>query len=430
MEQIPRYTSYPTAPNFHENVDGNLSQNLTSQLQSKDILSLYFHIPFCRQLCWFCGCHTKIVNGYTPIKQYMELLKQEVIMQANYSGANIVKYMHFGGGSPTIIEPDDFTNFMNVLWSNYNILDDAEIAIEIDPRTINKEKILSYATNGVNRASLGVQDFNQQVQRAINRHQSYDLVKNVIEKLHNANINEINLDLIYGLPFQTLETIKKTIDYTLKLDPNRISLFGYAHVPWMKKHQELIPTEALPNPEQRMEMFDFACDYLTKNGYVSIGLDHFVKPDDSLAIAQEEQKLQRNFQGYTIDRADALLGFGVSSISTLPTAYLQNTPNYREYVASIENGDLPIARGIELTNDDIKRREIIMSIMCGLKTKVCANEFATELASLALLIKQGIVNYKDGFLIMNKKEHHQFRKVASKFDTYLKDNQFSFSQAV
>ncbi len=430
MEQIPRYTSYPTAPNFHKGVDGELSKNLIGKLEEKDILSLYFHIPFCRQLCWFCGCHTKIVNGYKPIEQYMDFLQQEVKLQSSYSRANTVKYMHFGGGSPTVIEPAEFTNFMKIVQSNFDILDDAEIAIEIDPRSVNKEKISAYASSGINRASLGVQDFDEKVQRAINRHQSFELVKNVVEKLREVNINEINLDLIYGLPFQTLETIKKTIDNTIKLDPNRISLFGYAHVPWMKKHQNLIPTESLPNPELRMEMFDFACDYLTSNGYVSIGLDHFVKPDDSLAIAQREEKLQRNFQGYTIDKAEALLGFGVSSISTLPSAYLQNTSDYREYVTSIENERLPVARGIELNHDDIKRREIIMSIMCGLKTKVSSTEYATELENLSDLIQQGVVKYEDGVLIMNKKEHHKFRKVASKFDAYLAENQFSFSQAV
>jgi oxygen-independent coproporphyrinogen-3 oxidase len=430
MEQIPRYTSYPTAPHFHKGVDGQTSQNLLGKLGKKDVLSLYFHIPFCRQLCWFCGCHTKIVNGNKPIEQYMELLSQEIAMQSKLSGANIVKYIHFGGGSPTVIEPNDFIKFMNVVRSNFDVLDDAEIAVEIDPRTVSKEKILAYAKSGVNRASLGVQDFNEQVQRAINRHQSFELVKNVVDSLRGTGINEINFDLIYGLPFQSLDTIKKTIDSAVKLDPNRISLFGYAHVPWMKKHQDLIPSEALPGPELRIEMFDFAHDYLIKSGYVSIGLDHFVKPDDSLAIAQKKQEIQRNFQGYTIDKADALLGFGVSSISTLSTAYLQNSSDYRHYATSIEEGNFPVARGIELSDDDIKRRDIIMSIMCGIRTRVCSHEFASELKSLSPFIKNGTVEYTDGYLIMNKREHHQFRKVAAKFDAYLTEGQFSFSQAV
>lgn len=430
MEQIPRYTSYPTAPNFHSGVDGETSQNLLSKLKEKDILSLYFHIPFCRQLCWFCGCHTKIVNGYKPIENYLELLHQEIAMVAKMSGAKRVKYMHLGGGSPTVIEAPDFLKFMNTVRSNFKVLDDAEIAIELDPRTVNREKVLAYAKSGVNRASLGVQDFDEKVQKAINRHQSYEQVKNVVQHLREAQINEINFDLIYGLPFQNLETIKETIDNTIKLDPNRISLFGYAHVPWMKKHQELIPAKTLPCPDLRIEMFDFAHEYLISNGYVSIGLDHFVKPEDSLAIAQKEQRLQRNFQGYTIDRADALLGLGVSSISTLPTAYLQNTSDYRSYAASIKDGSLPVMRGVELSINDIKRREIIMSVMCGLKTKICSNEFAPEIENLLPYIQKGTVSYEDGHLILNNRGHHQLRKIASKFDSYLSEGKFSFSQAV
>lgn len=430
MEQVPRYTSYPTAPHFHEGVDSSAYSKLLGELNETDLLSLYFHIPFCRQLCWFCGCHTKIVNGYKPIEQYLELLKQEVALVAGLSGSHTVKYLHFGGGSPTIIDADDFLGFMNVVRSNFQILPEAEIAVEIDPRTVDKNKIEAYAKSGVNRVSLGVQDFNLKVQRAINRIQSFKLVRGVVELLRDSSINEINFDLIYGLPYQTLDTIKDTIDNAVTLEPNRISLFGYAHVPWMKKHQELVPVEALPDMQLRMEMFDFAYEYLTAAGYVSIGLDHFVKPDDPLAIAKREQKLQRNFQGYTVDRAEALLGFGVSSISTLPTAYIQNSSDYRTYVDAIEDGELPVARGLALTPDDIKRREIIMSIMCGLKVRVCAVKFESELDSLASYIESGIVCYEDGFLVVNKRMHHQLRQIASKFDFYLSESRHSYSQAV
>ena len=430
MEQVPRYTSYPTAPHFHKGVNSNHCKHLLNELDQKDNLSLYFHIPFCRQLCWFCGCHTKIVNGYRPIGQYLEMLQKEVQMVASTSNAKTVKHIHFGGGSPTVIEAQDFLTFMQVVKNSFQIEQDAEIAIEIDPRTVNREKVAAYAKSGVNRASLGVQDFDEKVQKAINRIQTLKTVRTVVEELRNAAIKDINLDLIYGLPYQTLKTIETTIDHAISLDPNRISLFGYAHVPWMKKHQELVPTEALPGQQLRMEMFNFACETLQERGYVSIGLDHFVKPDDPMAIAQNEGTLQRNFQGYTTDQAGALIGMGVSSISTYPNAYAQNHPDYRSYVKAIEKGELPIAKGVILTSDDVERRAIIMSLMCGLKTKVCADQYASELERLVPYLKSGALTYDEGQLIVNEGAHHSLRKIASTFDSYLTSSQHSYSQAV
>lgn len=430
MVQVPRYTSYPTAPNFHEAISGKTYEKWLRKLNETKKLSLYFHIPFCRQLCWFCGCQTKIINGYTPVRMYMELLKREVTLVASHTKCKTVNHIHFGGGSPTILNGEDFKDFMALLADQYKINEDAEIAIEIDPRTVDAGKIKAYAETKINRVSLGVQDFDIKVQRAINRVQSFDLVQNQIKKLRDFAINNINIDLVYGLPHQTISSLKNTIEQTLTLQPNRISLFGYAHVPWMKKHQELIPTETLPDENLRMELFDNASTQLENAGYIAIGLDHFVKPEDGLACAKNSKNLNRNFQGYTSDTSDTLLGFGLSSISTLPTAYLQNTTDYQKYRSDIKRGVIPVARGIELNKQDIERRDIIMSLMCNRSASVDPVLYKEELSRLKDYIRSNDVIYQNGIIQVAHQARHKLRIIASVFDQYLHEKTNRYSQAV
>lgn len=430
VERVPRYTSYPTAPHFHEGVDADLYGQWLNALNKSHALSLYFHIPFCRQLCWFCGCHTKIVNHYEPIARYLSLLEQEIALVGTQLPDCVVTHIHFGGGSPTAAKAEDFSRIMSRVRKDFSILDKAEIAIEIDPRTVDAQKIAAYAQSGVTRASLGVQDFDLKVQEAINRVQPYEMVSDVLLTLREHGIDAINTDLIYGLPFQTLNTIKQTVELTLSLEPDRISLFGYAHVPWMKKHQKLVPEDMLPDKELRIAMYDTATTLLKRAGYIAIGLDHFAKPEDALAKALQNGSLRRNFQGYTTDTADALLGLGVSSISSLPQGYVQNTSSNIDYAQCIKAGILPVARGIELSNEDKKRRDIIMSLMCNMSAQVPQELYAEELERLKPYFSSGDLAYEGKLLLVHPSAQNSLRLIASIFDSYLTASSHRYSQAV
>ena len=427
---IPRYTSYPTAPHFHEGIGASEYKAWLGELSDKQALSLYFHIPYCRQLCWFCGCHTKVVNKYESIKNYMGYLSMEVEIASRELPNSAVTHIHFGGGSPTVIEVDDFARFADLLKDKFIISDKAEIAVEMDPRTTDAKKIKAYAKSGVTRASIGVQDFDSKVQEAINRIQPYEMVLGVVEELYNNGIKDLNVDLVYGLPHQTIKTIDETINKALLLQPSRISLFGYAHVPWMKKHQNLLPEESLPNSKKRLEMFEFASSAIENAGYVAVGLDHFAKPDDSLVESLNNKTIKRNFQGYTIDDAEALVGFGVSSISSLPQGYAQNNPDIVGYVSSIKAGKLPIVRGIKLTDDDIERRDIIMSLMSNMEAYVPEGRYSQELTMLKKYIEEGDVTYEKGRIKVKEVARSRLRLIASIFDAYLHETEHRYSQAV
>ncbi len=429
-QRVPRYTSYPTAPHFHDNINAGHYETWLNEIPGEMDLSLYFHIPFCRQLCWFCGCHTKIVNHYDPIARYMKLLQQEVELVSGHLNAKQVKHIHFGGGSPTVVSAQDFLEFMGKVKDQFSISPTAEIAIEMDPRTLQPEKIQAYKQAGVNRASLGVQDFDESVQKAINRIQPYSMVRDIVAQLRCASIEDLNIDLVYGLPLQTQNKLLHSIEQTLNLNPNRISLFGYAHVPWMKKHQNLIHEQALPCEQERLEMFEAATSLLSERGYVAIGLDHFVRPDDALAKAEQEKTLQRNFQGYTTDTAQALLGFGVSAITTLPASYVQNTSDYIEYEKAIRDDQLPVARGIALSQNDIERRDIIMSLMCTMKAPINRDKYALEFEQLQPFFEQDDIEYREGTLRIKSQARPYLRLIAANFDSYLNNGQQQYSKAV
>lgn len=437
--KIPRYTSYPTVPHFHAGITAADYQDWLGQIPPKTCSSLYLHVPFCRKLCWFCGCHTKIVNSYDPVAHYLGLLRREIDLIARHSPVLDIHHVHFGGGSPSMLTPDDFCALLDQLRQRFDFYDKAEIAIELDPRDISKAKVAAYAKAGVTRASIGVQDFNACVQKAINRVQKVDEVYRVVQMLREHGINGINIDLVYGLPQQTPDKLLNTIDLALTLQPDRIALFGYAHVPWMMKHQQLIDETTLPDSETRLAMAGQACHALRDRGYQSIGLDHFAKADDSLIQALKTQKMQRNFQGYSSDPAEVLLGLGHSAISSLAPGYVQNTIVPGDYERALSEDSLPIMRGIAITADDRLRRDIISALMCYLRVDLDAVsilhdrpgiDFSRELAALVPFEKQNMVRIAGKTIEVTESGRSGLRLIAAVFDTYLAGQDQQYSSAV
>ena len=437
---VPRYTSYPTAPHFSDAVDNQKYSEWVSALGEGDRLSLYVHIPFCDRLCWFCGCNTKQTLKYAPVKAYMKRVHKEIEMIARLvkPGATVTA-VHLGGGSPTLLEPDDLDMLGKKMRSAFNFAKDAEISIEIDPSDVTPEKIEGMVAFGMTRASIGVQDFSKKVQEAINRPQSFEVTRDVVYALRDAGIKSVNLDVLYGLPFQTEERLMETVDKTLSLRPDRIALFGYAHVPWMKTHQKMIKDDTLPGTIERFEHAMKAGDRLASAGYDRIGFDHFALPSDSMAIAAEEGTLRRNFQGYTVDNSDALIGFGGSAIGETKNGYVQNIVATRQYQDAIDRGELAIVKGFELTNVDRARRWVIEQLMCNFQFS--KDEFVAQFGDLAPTIlndaEYAAAVDPDGFIV---NDHAHFgltergkpfvRAIAAKFDAYLGQGTARHSKAV
>lgn len=437
--QFPRYTSYPTAPHFSDKVDAKKYETWLKDLPEKQNLSLYFHIPFCDKLCWYCGCYTTITKRYAPVENYVQILIHEIRLIADLikEKNHKISHIHFGGGSPTILFPGTFYDLMHEVRSHFAINDDAEIAIEIDPRNINEEKIRTYAQEGINRASIGVQDFNDEVQKAINREQSFDVVYECVKLLRKHKIEKVNLDLIYGLPKQTVEMVKKNIDYSLLMNPDRIALFAYAHVKWKKKQMRLIDEDDLPESLDRNIMYQEAASKLEEEGYYSIGLDHFVKKNDSMFKSFSDGKIKRNFQGYSSDSADVLIGLGVSSISYLPEGYVQNTLDFESYKKDILSKKLPVIKGIEIAEDDKIRKKIIDELMCYMEVdliKICESynldydHFSDEIAALENLRKDGLVRTKSNKIRINLAAPQISRIICSLFDRFFESGQQKHSK--
>ncbi|HUD53138.1 oxygen-independent coproporphyrinogen III oxidase, partial [Parvibaculum sp.] len=366
--RVPRYTSYPTAPHFGPAVDGARYERWLGELDPAVPLSLYLHIAYCAEMCWFCGCHTKATKRYAPIAGYLDALLQEVALVASKLPARMgLAHVHFGGGSPTVLKPADFTRMVETLREHFDVRSGAEIAIELDPRTADEHYVIAMAEAGVTRASIGVQDFNPAVQKAINRIQPFEVTERVILWLRKHGIHAINMDLCYGLPHQTVGSILETVERAASLRPARIALFGYAHVPWMKTHQKLIPEAALPDMAERWRQYEASSARLQELGYVAVGLDHFALPDDELVAAQKKGELHRNFQGYTTDAAPALIGLGASAIGALPQGYVANEIAIERYKTLVRAGRLPVTRGIAISDDDRLRRHVIERLMCDMK---------------------------------------------------------------
>ena len=427
--RVPRYTSYPTAPHFTPAVGAERYAAWLGELPPATPLSLYLHIAYCAEMCWFCGCHTKITRQYAPIADYLDCLWREIDLVAERLPARMAaSHIHFGGGTPSILTPEDFVGTLDKLRERFLLTEDAEVAVELDPRTTDQRYIQAMVKGGVNRASIGVQDFNPAVQEAINRIQPYEVTARVIHWLREERIGEINMDLIYGLPYQTLGSLAETIGLAVEFAPRRIALFGYAHVPWMKKHQRLIPEAALPGMEERWQQYESAARQLIDAGYVQVGLDHFAAADDPMAIALKERRLHRNFQGYTTDAAEVLIGFGASGIGSLPQGYVGNETTIHGYKDLVRSGRLATARGIAVDRDDLLRRSLIERLMCDLtldidllcrEWNVDPGQFDQDIERLQPLQQDGLILVEGRRLTMTEEGRPLVRAACAAFDRYL-----------
>lgn len=369
----PRYTSYPTAPQFHDGVAGTSYDKWIRSLPEGAKLSIYVHIPFCERLCWYCACRTQGVKTLSPVAAYLDVLKAETARLAETVPAGVsIGRMHWGGGTPTILPPDQIESLMTELRKIAPIDDNWEFSVEMDPTAIDDAKLDALAAAGMNRASIGIQDFDPDVQAAIGREQSFEITDSVIGGLRDRGINSINTDIVYGLPHQSLDSFDQTIERVLTLDPDRIALFGYAHVPWMAKRQRMIAEDSLPNPRTRFDLFNHASSVFSGAGYQPLGIDHFAKPTDSLATAAAGKRMRRNFQGYTDDTCIALIGLGASSISRFPQGYIQNRVTTNAYSSDIKADHWSAVRGIELSPEDQLRARAIETLMCEFEIDLTA----------------------------------------------------------
>jgi oxygen-independent coproporphyrinogen-3 oxidase len=425
---VPRYTSYPTSPHFGP-VDDTTYREWLGGLSRYEPISLYVHLPFCKHLCHYCGCHMKVVHDPVVRSRYVDTVCQELAMlNAALNGRRVVGQLAFGGGTPSYTPLPAFHKLMGAIQAHFDIAKTAEISMEIDPRTLTAEFAAALGEHGFTRASLGVQSLNKETQVAIHREQPYEQVEQAVDWLRFAGIDSISLDLMYGLPYQTITNMDKTVDLVCTLKPERIAMFGYAHLPSLKKHQALVEPHGLPDVELRQDLFNSAAERLLQNGYVAIGMDHFAVPTDPMAIAVREGTLRRNFQGYTVDPYDTLIGVGVSAIGNLPAGYVQNELEIRPYTADIEAGRFPVRKGLALTVDDKARREIIHTLMSLGKVDLAqvaghwgvrVESFKDALPKLESLEKDGLCTLRDTNLELTRVGWGLVRVVAACFDSYL-----------
>jgi oxygen-independent coproporphyrinogen III oxidase len=438
-ERIPRYTSYPTAPHFSAAVGATLYSSWLSALPSNARLSLYLHVPFCQSLCWYCGCHTKVPGHRDPIDRYVGTLEREIALVSELVGRRRAVHIHWGGGTPAIVGPAAFLAVMALLRKRFAIDRDAEIAVEIDPRRLDAAMASALGRAGVTRASIGIQTFDPVVQRAVNRVQTMDVTKVCVDLLRGTGIEALNVDLLYGLPCQTVASCEATVAAALTLNPARFSVFGYAHVPAMKRHQRMIDATALPDGEERLRQEQAIGDALVRAGYARIGLDHYARPEDALVHAQARGRLRRNFQGYTDDPADALIGFGASSIGQLPQGYVQNASGITDWGERVEEGDFATVRGIALTREDRLCADIIEQLMCDLRADIPsrlrrhgfpAGFLDAELVALDPLVADGLVRIDCGVITVPEAARTLVRRVACVFDPYLNPQEGRHAVAV
>jgi oxygen-independent coproporphyrinogen III oxidase len=438
--RLPRYTSYPTAPHFHPGIGADAYRGWLEAVPADTPVSLYLHVPFCAAMCWYCGCHTTVAKSYVPIAGYAALLAREIELVAAFLPARLqVSHIHWGGGTPNLLSSDDLRRLAAVIDTHFDVSADTEMAVELDPRTLDRDTVSAFAQIGVNRASLGVQDFDPRVQEAVNREQSYAMTAEAVAMLRASGIVRLNLDLMYGLPFQTAAGVVDTVEKAVALAPDRLALFGYAHVPWMKPHQRRIPEGALPDGTPRLAQYVAASDAIVAEGYHAIGIDHFAWRDDALTQAAAAGRLHRNFQGYTSDDAPLLLAFGASAIGSLPNGYAQNDATVSAWKRSITDGRLATVRGIALDAEDRLRRAVIERLMCNLTVDVaqeCARHgadpaiLAAPLSAVDQLAASGI-GWRRGFRLgVDAKDRALVRLVCACFDAYLPESTARHSHLV
>ncbi|WP_104664381.1 oxygen-independent coproporphyrinogen III oxidase [Ensifer adhaerens] len=437
---VPRYTSYPTAPHFSEAVGQGDYQNWLGTIGAGEAISLYAHVPYCDRLCWFCACHTKQTLRYDPVATYLRGLHREVAeIGGRVNREARVTALHLGGGSPTLVRPEDLIALKRTLADHFTFAPDCEISVEMDPNDLDEARHDALAEIGMTRASFGIQDFDPQVQKAINRIQTFEQTRDAIEAARARRVHSVNCDVLYGLPYQSLPSLERTMEAVLTLDPDRVALFGYAHVPWMKTHQKMIPDESLPGIVERFAQMTRAAEMLLAAGYEAIGIDHFAKPGDSLARANREGRLRRNFQGYTDDAAETLIGLGASAIGQFRQGYVQNMPATGEYLRHVENTGLAAVRGYRFTPDDRLRAKVIADIMCHFEFSFGEVEqafpgLAGTVIEEARLFRardgDGLTTIENGVFRLTERGRPFARSVAAAFDAYLGNGRGRHSVAV
>ncbi|MGV1793535.1 oxygen-independent coproporphyrinogen III oxidase [Rhizobium sp. A37_96] len=427
--RLPRYTSYPTAPGFSATIGPGTYSDWLTENRSDAAISLYLHIPFCRSMCWYCGCHTTITQRDQPILDYLDMLRKEIgVVSSLLQKRQKVRHIHFGGGTPTIMKPQEFIDLVALLRRCFEIGAAAEIAVEIDPRTLTDAMTEALGDAGVTRASLGVQSFDPRVQEAINRIQTAEQTQRAVTGLRNAGVESINFDLIYGLPHQTVDSCIRTVKTALGMRPNRFSVFGYAHIPAFKKHQRLIDEKVLADAAGRDAQAEAIARELVAAGYLRIGLDHYALPDDDLALALRMGRLHRNFQGYTTDSCKTLIGFGASAIGHLEQGYVQNEVAPGLYAQRIASGRFSTVKGYRLTAEDRLRAAVIERLMCDFRADIGsisrAHGFDAGLLfegnqKLRMLEADGVVELKNGIVEVCQERRFIIRAVAAAFDAYI-----------
>ncbi|MDP4116756.1 MAG: oxygen-independent coproporphyrinogen III oxidase [Bacteroidota bacterium] len=429
----PRYTSYPTAPQFNESFTANdFLDEVIRTNYGKDLpdLSLYYHLPYCDTLCYFCGCNMIITRNRGRVQEYIKYLKKEIdLTRAYILKDRQASQLHWGGGTPTHLNPDEIADLTSFIQKSFNIREDSENSCEIDPRGLTKEHLEALRNNGFNRISMGVQDFNEKVQNAVNRIQPESITRQTIEWVRELKFHSFNLDLMYGLPFQTVDTFSVTLDKVLELSPDRIAVFNYAYVPWVKRHMALIHEEDLPSPDIKLNILKMTIEKLTSAGYVFIGMDHFAKPDDELAVAYREKKLYRNFQGYSTHAGSDLYAMGITAISQIGRIYSQNYKTEKEYCQALDSEKIPIAKGYRMNDDDVLRKYVIMRLMCDFELDMSAIEnkfsikftdyFGWGLNNLKQFEADNLVEVTSNKIIVKDMGKLLIRNIAMNFDGYI-----------
>jgi oxygen-independent coproporphyrinogen-3 oxidase len=440
----PRYTSYPTAPQFSTDYTADTLMQCVERSNMEIIprpLSLYVHIPYCDTICYYCACNKIITKNHAVSKDYLALLNEEMKLLAPlFDQDRELEQLHLGGGTPTFLNDDELMSLMQSIEQHFNLSSDREMSIEIDPRKVSNQTIHLLADIGFNRISLGVQDFEEKVQLAVNRIQSFDLVRDRLQAARDAGMQSINMDLIYGLPFQSEQTFSNTLDKVIQLRPDRLSIFNYAHLPERFKPQRRINEEDLPSAAQKLNILHLTMEKLQQAGYVYIGMDHFALESDSMVKAQQEGSLQRNFQGYSTHADTDLLAIGVSSIGSICDSYSQNSSNFEEYREMVQSGQLPIVRGLVMSQEDRIRKQLINQLICHFKLDIVDFEarweiqfkqhFAAEILKLEEMVRDGLLTIDDQSIQVQPKGRLLIRNICMVFDAYLHHNVVKFSKVI
>ena len=430
----PRYTSYPTADRF---VDAYGEAHLKQWLEQRHVggigqpLSVYVHLPFCDTICYYCGCNKVVTRDHGRSAKYIKYLGKELALAGELLGKErAICQLHWGGGTPTFLSREEMTELMRLLEAQFTRAPGAELSLEVDPRKVEPGRMEFLGALGFNRLSVGVQDFDAAVQRAVNRVQSEDETRRVIDEARASGFHSVNLDLIYGLPKQSLDSFDATLDKVLALAPERIALYNYAHLPSLFMPQRRISAADLPSPEAKLQILTLAIGKLARAGYLYIGMDHFARPDDELAVAQRQGRLQRNFQGYSTHPESDMLAFGISAIGRVGASYYQNVKTLERYYDALDDGRLPVLRGLELTQDDLVRRAVIQALICNFRLSIESIElaylvdfedaFAAELADLRRLADDGLVELTPDWIVVTPRGRLLVRAVCMVFDRYLR----------